>query len=331
MKRLLLISPAFHGYWRSIATAWRRRGYQVHTYVYDAHPTLTSKVAYQMREELPRRAGFKTAETSKRIVDREAARRIRVVKPHAIVVVKGDTLGQCFWEAAGDRPVILWLYDELRRTKHTLQSVKPFSHIASYSKIDVARLRRVGVPSSHLPLAFDQNIAFHPRSSPEIVFVGARYDNRERLLTWLHDASIPVRAYGRDWSRHVRDRVRTWSLRRPPIPSGHDLPRPQAYGVMSGAFGCLNIHGDQDGFTMRTFEAGGVGALHLIDRADVSDYYDPGTEVAVFQTPEECAELSLRCFVDPQWADQLRDSARARTLAEHTFDHRVRTLEKLWA
>ncbi len=330
MKRLLLISPARHDYWRSIANAWQRRGYEVHSYVYDAHPTVTSKVAFQMREELPRRVGFKTSEISKNIVDREAARRVRAVQPHAIVVVQGDTLGQRFWEAAGDRPVVLWLYDELRRTKHDVQSVKSFSHVASFSKSDVARLHQLGVSSSHLPLAFDQNLAFHPQASPEIVFVGARHPKRERLLTWLHDASIPVRAYGHDWSRRLQGRRRSRGRRRSGLPTGRALPRPTAYGIMSGAFGCLNIRGDQEGFTMRTFEAGGVGALQLIDRPDVSDYFEPDTEVAVFRTLEECAELSLRCFVDPQWADRLRDAARARTLAEHTFDHRVKALERLW-
>ena len=38
---------------------------------------------------------------------------------------------------------------------------------------------------------------------------------------------------------------------------------------MAGARANVNIHGDQDGFTMRTFETCGVGALQLVDRADV--------------------------------------------------------------
>ena len=33
---------------------------------------------------------------------------------------------------------------------------------------------------------------------------------------------------------------------------------------------------------------------------------------------------------DPSWADAIRVAARARTLAHHTFDHRVAALEDAW-
>ena len=166
--------------------------------------------------------------------------------------------------------------------------------------------------------------------SDEVVFVGARYPGREALLTDLATSGVPVRAYGRDWSGHPVDRLRTWRLRQPPVPHGRDLPRADAYAVMAGARATLNVHGDQDGFTMRTFEACGVGALQLVDRADVSRHYEPGVELAVFGSPEEAAELARRAATDRPWADGLRAAGRARTLAEHTFVHRARDLEALW-
>ncbi len=99
---------------------------------------------------------------------------------------------------------------------------------------------------------------------------------------------------------------------------------------MAGARATLNVHGDQDGFTMRTFEACGVGAVQLVDRADVSRHYEPGVELAVFGSPEEAAELAHRAATDRPWADRLRAAGRARTIAEHTFVHRARALEALW-
>ena len=58
------------------------------------------------------------------------------------------------------------------------------------------------------------------------------------------------------------------------------------------------LDGDQDGFTMRTFEACGVGAVQLVDRADVAQHYEPGTEVAVFDGVDEAAELARRAAAD---------------------------------
>ena len=114
------------------------------------------------------------------------------------------------------------------------------------------------------------------------------------------------------------------------MPHGRDLPRDEAYAVMSGARATLNVHGDQDGFTMRTFEACGVGALQLVDRADVSLHYEPGVELAVFDSPDEAAELARRAASDRSWSQAMRAAGRARTLAEHTFTHRAKALEALW-
>ena len=82
---------------------------------------------------------------------------------------------------------------------------------------------------------------------------------------------------------------------------------------------------------MRTFEAPGVGALHLIDRADVARYYEPEREVLVYESTEELIDLCARIFREPRWAHAIREAGQRRTLAEHTFDDRVKILEKLWA
>jgi spore maturation protein CgeB len=252
-----------------------------------------------------------------------------------VVVVKGDQLDDGFWDEL-DRlrtPRVLWLYDELRRTSYTSELLSAVGPVASYSALDVAALNEQGVAARHLPLAFDRDLATAAAAGvrrDEISFVGARYPSRERTLLALRGAGLPVRAYGRDWSEHVADRLRTWQWRRPDVPAERDLDRAAAYEVMASAAATLNLHTDQDGFTMRTFEACGVGAVQLIDRADLAGLYDDGTELASWSTSEELVELCQRARVDLPWAAGLRERGRARTLAEHTFDHRVAVLEELW-
>ena len=99
---------------------------------------------------------------------------------------------------------------------------------------------------------------------------------------------------------------------------------------MASSPATLNIHGDQDGFTMRTFEAPGVGGLQIIDRPDVSRYYNVGEEVLVYESVDELIELCKRVLIDPKWADRIREAGQKRTLAEHTFDQRIQALESLW-
>lgn len=333
-RRILLVSPVFHEYWRSIAEAFEADGHIVVTHRYDAFDGLAAKVrnkvAYEGLDRL--RPGRGTAADAQ-VVTGQACTVLRDVRPDVVVAVKADLLEAAFWDDLDDAgiPRILWLYDELRRTRHTVESLKRFPAVASYSPLDVATLRAAGVDAHHVPLAFDPARAGTPVASADVVFIGARYANRERLLVDLVERGVPVRAFGRDWSTRPFDRLRTWSWARPAIPSGVEVSRSQAGGLMAGALGALNVHGDQDGFTMRTFEAAGVGALELIDRDDVGEHYEPGVEVLPFGSPDEVAELVARARTDRAWAAGVAAAGRARTLAEHTFAHRTAQLATLWA
>ena len=251
----------------------------------------------------------------------------------AVLTIKGDVLGGEFWDAldAQHTPRATWLYDQLGAMHFSQEGLPRLGGIASFSRTDSEQLKQAGFVSCHLHLAYDPTFEPTGRRDSGVVFVGARYPAREQLLLGLQGAGISVRAYGRSWSHHPVDRMRTLDLRRPDIPSGRELERRTAHHVMEAADATVNIHGSQDGYTLRTFEAGGVGALHLIDRPDVGDLYEPGVEALVYDGVEELTELCRRATVDRAWADDVRRRGRERTLAEHTFVHRARHLEALFA
>jgi spore maturation protein CgeB len=329
--RVLVLSPAFHGYWRSLERALCGLGHDVTTLTYDEHRGL-GRVAAKLGHDLPERLGASDGRR-RAVLGARARAAVTAHDPDVLLVVKGDAFDDGFWELVEARRQrrVLWLYDELRRTGHTDASLAAAGPVASYSPLDVEALGARGLRSAHVPLAHDPDEVPDRRVlTREVVFVGARYPSRERVLTGLADRGVPVRAHGRDWSGHPVDRLRTWRLGTPSVAAGRDLARPAAYAVMAGADAALNLHGDQDGFTMRTFEACGVGAVQLVDRADVDRHYDPGAEVAVFGDVDEAAELAARAATDHAWAGGLRAAGRARTLAEHTFTHRARALEALW-
>jgi spore maturation protein CgeB len=332
--RILVVGPLFHGYTAVVGDALRRRGHDVAVHHYDDHGSTWGKARTKLVYELPERAG---TDVGRRAQQRAATSRALAVlgdaRPDLVLAIKADVLGPAFWESAravGARSH-LWLYDELRRMRHDPAVLAGVDLLTSYSRADVATLAAQGLPVTHLENAFDSHLEFTAAPSGDVLFLGARYPNREQLLLALHERGLPVRAVGRDWSHHVRDRARTWGSRRPPLPAGPDVPREQAYGLMAGAAANVNIHHNQDGFTMRTFEICGVGGLQLVDRADVDAVYEPGTEVLVFGSPDEAAEHVAHALADPRWADRVRERARAHTLSAHTFDHRAVELEALWA
>jgi spore maturation protein CgeB len=334
MSRVLLVTPSFHGYGQTIAHALDRRGHATTVHAYDAKDGWWDRARHHLVAELPAVLG---RDRSAVLSARTTAAALEVLaqhRPDVVVVVKGDVLGPDFWQAVEERrlPRVLWLYDELRRTRWKDGGLERVGPVASYSPLDVQALGDAGVKARLLPLAYDRDLdlADSRVRRDEVSFVGARYPAREQTLLELRRAGIPVRAYGRDWSGHLVDRLRTWDWRRPDVPGERDLDRRTAYEVMAESAATLNLHTDQDGFTMRTFEACGVGAVQLIDRADLDGLYDDGTELASWRTVEELVELCERARVDRAWSDGLRARGRARTLAEHTFDHRVAVLEELW-
>ena len=332
-NRILLVTPAFHGYGDSIAGALRRAGHDAVVHPYDANTTLGDKLRTKLVHELPSRLGSRSGElVRRRTLTARAVAAVAASRADIVITVKGDGLGTDYWEAvdASGARQLLWLYDELARMDlddHVLTS-RP--SIVSYSPHDVATLRDRGLRVGHVLDAFDHTLPFTPVPSNEVVFIGARYPDRTRLLTGLHQRGVAVRAYGRDWSRHPVDRLRTWQLSRPDVPSARGVDRSTAYALTAGAVAALNSHTDQDGFTMRTYEIPGSGGLQLIDRPDVDRLYEPGSEVLVFSDDDELGALCERARTDRAWARKIADNGRARTLAQHTFDHRVPVLEAAW-
>lgn len=333
--KILLIAPGFHGYSQAIAAALASRGHVVDIWQYDSLVGLGAKVRHKLAHELRDRAGgTRGFEGLRRRLTQEGLDRVRRSSPDVLLVIKGDVFLPEFWEEAALHVGIrhLWLYDEVRRMRHAPGTFSIVDRLSTYSRLDHERLTASGLECSYVPNAFDATLADAPQEPVDaFLFVGARYPKRAQLLTDLAARGIPVLAVGRDWSHHPFDRLRTWQWARPQIPSRRDMSRREAYGLMTGAIGNLNSHFDQDGFTMRTFEIPGMGGLQLIDRADVSEFYEPDDEVLVYDSVDELTELCQRAMRDRAWAASIGARARRRTLAEHTFAHRVPLLEQQWA
>lgn len=333
-EKLLLISPAFHGYHDSIASGFQQLGYDLQVYCYDSFSTPGMKLRNKALLELPAQLGFSRKQARTEWDTQRAIQALRAARPQRVLLIKADTLGADFWTElrAMKVPVMLWLYDDLARHDHTMEFLREIGPVISYARQEAQLLADHGVDAHYLPNGYDPALVAPVNSvREEVVFVGSRYPNRVELMEYLHAQGVPVRTYGRQWSRHPADRLRTWEWARPQIPSHRDISLRQAYAVQAQAAAAINIHGLQAGLAMRTFEVPGNGGLQLVDRQDVAEFYEPGTEVLTFSSKEELAELCQRLITKPQWGAQIRAAGQRRSLAEHTFAHRARTAQEWWS
>lgn len=332
-EKLLIISPAFHGYCHSIADGFRGLGYEVTVHRYDAFDTVKDKVRNKALYELPSKLGFDGQKAAEKAATSKALEVIEQVKPDKLIVIKADTLGDNFWQAVADRkvPYLLWLYDDLKRHRYTIEFLRSLPAVVSYARSEAESFAAEGINAHFVANGYDPKLAAFPTTRvPEIVFVGSRYENRETILLALKDAGLSVRAYGRGWSHHPFDRLRTWELKRPNLPAERDIPLYEAYRVQAAAAASLNVHGLQAGLAMRTFEVPGMNGLQLIDRPDVAEFYEIGKEVLLYQSTEELIELCQHIIADPRWSDSIRAAGLKRSQAEHTFFHRAQSMDALW-
>lgn len=78
----------------------------------------------------------------------------------------------------------------------------------------------------------------------------------------------------------------------------------------------------------RLFEAAIAGAAQISEGGveEVSQYFEPGKEIVVVSSPEECADVLKRMSCDASYRNELARNAQKRAAAHHSYDHRIATL-----
>lgn len=193
----------------------------------------------------------------------------------------------------------------------------------------VQSFRRSGVRSEVCHLAFEPSILdqlpVDSNTDIDISFVGTVSADHQRRIALLE-------AIAR------RYELKLFGNRPALLPSSSPLHRcfedevwgADMYQVMRRSRITLNSHIDFVGGeagNMRLFEATGVGTFLLTDFKDnLHTLFDPGHEVAVWRSIEDCL-LSIERYRDNDPARAaIAKAGQTRTLNAHTFRHRVRQI-----
>ena len=103
-----------------------------------------------------------------------------------------------------------------------------------------------------------------------------------------------------------------------------DLPR--LYPRADVNFNCTSKQ-MKGAVNQRVFDVPATGSFLLTDyREQVENLFEPGREIICYHSPEEATDLARRYLASPRERQAVALAARARILAEHSYEHRVRTL-----
>lgn len=151
----------------------------------------------------------------------------------------------------------------------------------------------------------------------DVVFVGANYGYRGRFIRYLLRRGISIECYGYGWPNGPVSSVEMVRLfNRAKVVLG--------IGGVGRMIGVKHLKG-------RDFEVPMCGALYLTSyNPELCDFFDIGREILCYSSLEECEELVVWALGHLDDCEIIRHAARKRSLSEHTWEYRLKSLLELF-
>jgi len=180
------------------------------------------------------------------------------------------------------------------------------------------------LPSFHRPMELDA--ADRRRYGADIGFLGAGYPNRRMAFRQL--TGFDFKIWGSDWegesllARHLQA-------------GGARIEPEEAVKIFNATRINLNLHSSVradrlishgDFVNPRTFELAACGAFQLTDPRSLMPELFADGELAVFTSMDALREAIAHYLAHPDERMGMAAKARARVLADHTYQHRMRVL-----
>lgn len=170
-------------------------------------------------------------------------------------------------------------------------------------------------PREHRPL--DLTDDERARYGADVSYLGYAYPNRLELFERLTDHR--VRVWGVGWDRS--EALRPFFDPRPV----HGLLKTRIYNATRVNVNLQSVSYQLDGVTCRPFEVAACGSFCISEaRADLARFFRLEEEMVSFRDADELRRKIGYYLAHPDEARDIAARARARVLAEHTYEHRAR-------
>lgn len=289
-----------------------------------------------MRSTYWRLAGFRIAGP--------LVRAARAFRPDVVVVLKGEALNAQtllrLKDATGAALASWWVDDPyaferqcgLRNVAETLPL---YDRVFIFDREYLRSLKERGIEGvQFLPCAADP-LLYHPQMLSEsereayaasVSLVGVHFESRGQVVHELL-GEPGLRIWGPGWDMFLAEHLGGAADLRY---RGDSLAPAEVAKVYCASLINLNTHHSQSkwgGLNTRAFEIPAAGGFQLLDHVGgLEELFEPGREVAVYEKPDQAAEIVRRYISDHGGRQRIARAGRERVMAEHTYRHRMATV-----
>lgn len=265
--------------------------------------------------------------------------RLVALKPDLVLALAQAPLAESAYRILRERkvPVAYWFVEDFRRMTYwrriaplcewffTIQRGEFHRVLRETGAARFAYLPTAASPALHRPMSLDAGEAALYGS--DLSFVGAGYYNRRKLFEALLDRDLKI--WGNEWDLRA-------PLGRCIQRGGARIGTQESVKIFNAARINLNLHSSTchegvdprgDFVNPRTFEIAACGAFQLVDsRSELPALFRVGREIVCFDGLADLRDKIDRFLARPDERREIADRARARVLAEHTYEHRMETM-----
>lgn len=329
MKKVMIVGPKFYDYYLSIERGFKNLGFSTSAICYyDAEvSTLGEKASYLFSTS---RKNFFDKKRDQ--FNNDVLKLYITFQPDLVFIIQAMELYKDTVEKMTGCKKVLWMMDSIFRIERGYALRKSVDEIFVFEKTDIPKLWEEDKIKAHfLPLALDEKVYFPIDAKKEIdlLFVGALYENRLRLLENICDRfkEYNIKIYGWYYSPFRRPYYHLFRKHKKAFLNKNISPR-KVNELYSRSKICLNIHHTQNryGVNQRFFEISGSRSFQLVDQNEyISDNFTE-KEILMYKSEGELVEKIEAALTGKIDIALQAQRAYTKILSEHTFTHRMQEM-----
>ena len=231
---------------------------------------------------------------------------------------------------------LCFFHDDTWRVDFSMFWAQHFDFFTTPDVYGEQKYRALGLPNAiHFPFGCN-NALYKKAETPEVKhdvsFVGAWHPYREWLIQRLRKSAVNVEVAGHRWPKGIVEHsgmVKFFNESRINLNLSNSTTWDARYLATSprGLLNRIRSPKSVEQLKARHFEINGCGGFQLSYYVEgLERYYEIGKEIAIFVDPDDLVRKVKYYLANEKARAEVANAGYARTLKEHTFRERFRTV-----